>query len=302
MHFRHVILMGIFLGASAFFPSYALANGAENPSEPKNSPVQTLVSEKIKNPVASEKAMPVSNENVHKGQDGVVENPAANPSHQQSIPNKPVSNLPNKVNTGNEKAPPSLEKKSMADESAEQAAKVKNTEHMEPAKPDVVENKVPEVSAPNTSNQTDLEVKMDKPPNRNGNLEKVIEDGDSSESIKTSSSLSVQQFPNREEANKGPSNDKRISWDDEMINTPPQRTTSFGGQSDAQFSSGTGTMSFIANRVHWGDDMCLTLGQIYISRQRKFCHQWINAPPSPPPKAAPFILLFTANLANGNYR
>lgn len=314
MHFRHFILMGVFLGAAAFFPNNAFANGAVGQPEPKNAAVQTHVSKEIDNPIASEKAVPVTPENVHKSQGEVVQKPATNPSTKQTVPKKPVPKSANKTNRGIEKVVPSLEaakpaaklkgssleKNIKAVESGEPAAKANDAGQTGSAKPKVVTNRLPEAQQSLSSSQTDSEEDTNsQPPGLNAKSETFREDTDSSVSIKRSSSPSlalVQKQPINKE-NKTPFNNREPSGDIEIINNPPQRTQTSGGQSNDQFSPGSGTISFIVNRFDWEEYFALILGQIYTSRQAKYCHQWINAPPSPPPKAAPFFLTFTAYLA-----
>jgi hypothetical protein len=303
MHFRHFILMGVFLGAAVFLPNNAFAkkNGAASQPDPQNAAVQTLVSEKIKNPIASEKAVPVTPENVNKSKGGVVQKPVTNPSTRQTVPIKPVPKSPNQTNRGIEKAVPSLEKNMKAGESAESAAKVNDTGQTGTAKPNAVTNKLPKVPKSLSSKQTDSKAEThSQPPGLNAKSDTFTEDTDSSILIKTSSSLTLAQKPHIDEENQTPFNNRKIPWDIEIMNNPPQRTQSSGGQSNDQFSPGGGTISFITNWFYWDEHFALNLGQIYTSRQAKFCHQWINAPPSPPPKGAPFFLTFTANLATGN--
>ncbi|MFP5114142.1 hypothetical protein ACSU64_17415 [Bacillaceae bacterium C204] len=324
MHFRHFILMGVFLGAAAFFPNNTFANGAVDQPEPQNAAVQTHVSKEIEDPIASEKAVPVTPENVHKSQGGVVQKPATNPSTKQTVPKKPVPKLPNKTNRGIEKVVPSLEKNSKASESAERAAKlkgtsleksikavesaepaekVKDTGQTGPAKPSVVTNRLPEVPKSLSSSQTGFEAETSsQPPGLNAKSETFTEDTDSSASIKRSSfpALALAQKQHIGGENKTPSNNRETPGDIGIMNNLPQRTQTSGGQSNDQFSPGADTMSFIVNRFDWEEYFSLIHGQIYTSRQAKYCHQWINAPPSPPPQAAPFFLTFTAYLATCN--
>jgi hypothetical protein len=291
MHFRHFILMGVFLGAAAFLPNNAFAekNGAAGQPELQNSAVQTLVSEKIENPISSEKPVLVTPENVHKSQGGVVQKSVTNPSTRQTVPIKPVPKSPNKTNRGIEKVVPSLEKNIKAGESAEPAAKVKDTGQPGPAKPNAVTNNLPEVPKSLSSNQTDSEAETkSKSPGLNAKSETFTEDTDSSV-IKTCSSKTLAQKPHIDEENKTPSNNRKIPGDIEIMNNHPQRTQSSGGQSNDQFNSGAGTISFLANWFDWDEIFALKLRQIYTSRQAKYCHQWINAPPSPPPKSSSFF-------------
>lgn len=286
MYFRHFILMGVILGAAAFLPNNVLANGAAGQPEQQNAAAQTRVSENAENPVASKKEVPVSTENVHKSQGEVVQKPEANPSTQKSIPIKSVSASPNKTN----RAAPPFDKGLNASKSAEQTAKVKDVGQSGPPKPNVDTNQLPEVSESTPSNQSAPEAEMDHHSSSvNAKSETIKEENDSSVSIKTS----ISQEPHIVEESKAPSNDRKIPF--EVLNILPQLTSSPGGQSDVQFSPGTGAVGFIANWSDWGEYLSLTIGLNYTSRQAKYSHQWINAPPSPPPETAPFFKTLTAN-------
>ncbi|MEH7333081.1 hypothetical protein V7161_10615 [Neobacillus drentensis] len=302
MHIRHLILMGVFLGAAAFLPNHAFAekNGAAGQPEPQNSAIHTPVLEKNEVPMVSDKAVPVTPENVHKNQGGVVQKPVTKPRTQQT-PTTPVPKSPDKTNRGIEKAAPSSQKNIKTVESAEPAAKVKASGQTGPAKPNAVTNKLPkELNSLSSKNQIDSEAESNsQPPGLDAKSETFTKDIESSVSIKRNSTLNTPQKPLIVEENERPSNNRQNPGDIEIMSNPPQRTQSTGGQSNEQFSPGTGMISFISSRLDWDEHFGLNLGQIYTSRQAKYCHQWINAPPSPPPKAAPFFT-FTVNLVKGN--
>ncbi|MFD0826285.1 hypothetical protein ACT8ZR_11520 [Neobacillus sp. M.A.Huq-85] len=171
------------------------------------------------------------------------------------------------------------------------AAKVKDTGQTGRVKPNAVTNKLPEVPKSPSSNQTKSEAETNsRPPNLKAKSEAFTSDPETSVSIKTSRSLTLAEKPLVEEDNKTPSKSRENPGDIEIMNNPPQRTQSFGGQSNELFSPGAGSIGFSANRFDWDEYFGLNLSHIYTSRQAKYCHQWINAPPSPPPKAAPFFL------------
>ncbi|WP_223588996.1 hypothetical protein [Neobacillus bataviensis] len=297
MHIRNFILMGVFLGAAAFLPNHAFAekNGAAGQPEPQNPAVHTPVLEKNEEPLVTEKAMPVTPENVHKNQGEVVQNPGTNPRTKQTSTN-PVPKSPNKTNKGIEKAALSSQKNIKSAESAEPAAKEKAARQTGPSKPNAVTNKPPEDPKSLTSNQTGFEEENNsRPSGLDAKSEPYPKDTEPSVSIKTNSSLTLPQKPLKDEENKTPANNRQYLGDIEILSNPPPRTPSAGGQSNEQFSPGTGTTSFIASRLDWDEYFGLNLGQLYTSRQAKYCHQWINAPPLPPPKAAPFFTTFTVN-------
>ncbi|WP_264741181.1 hypothetical protein [Cytobacillus firmus] len=294
MHIRHFILMGLFLGAAAFLPNNAFAekNRAADQTEPQNSAVHTHVLDNIEKPKASEKAVSVTPKNENKSEGGMVQKPVTNPGTHQTVPVKPVLKSPNKTNRRVEKVvPPSLDKNVNASESAETAAKVKDTGKTGRAMPMEVTNKLPVVpKTPESlsSNQSKSEASETniQPPSLNAKSEAFIEDTGSSVTIKTSGSLKESQKPLKDQENKTPSENRNHPGDIEIMTNPPQRMQTSEGESHEPFRTGASTISFDA---HWFDwDLGLTLGSIYQSREVQYYTQWMNAPPSPPPKAAPF--------------
>ncbi|PGV53436.1 hypothetical protein [Bacillus sp. AFS037270] len=332
MHIRHFILMGVFLGAAAFLPNnvFAEKNEAAGQPVPQNSEVHTLVLEKIETPMASDKAVSVTPENVHKSQGGVVQKPETNPRTHQTVPTKPVQKSPNKTNRSIERAVPSSEKNINVGKPAVVAAKVKDTgQTANPvakvevaektanpvakvevagktgqsgrAKLNAVTNKIPAAPKSLSSNERNSEVETNlQTPGLNAKSENYTEEAESSILIKTSHSLTLVHKPLMDEENKTPSNNRKNPGEVEIMNNPPQRMQSSGGQSNEQFSPGAGTISFITNQFDWDENFGLNISHIYTSQQAKYRNQWINAPPSPPPKAAPFFLTFTAYLATCN--
>ncbi|MEH7094947.1 hypothetical protein [Neobacillus vireti] len=296
MHIRHFILMGVFLGAAAFLPNnvFAEKNGAAGQPEPQNPAIHTPVVEKIKNLRVTVKAAPVAPKNVNKSQGGVVQKQVTNPSNQKAMPIKSAPQSPNKPNKSMEKVVPSIEKKVKASEPAEPVAKMKDTGQTGRVKTTAVTNKTPEVPKSLPSNQTNSEAETSgQPPSLEAKSATITENTEPSVSLKTDTTLTLVQKPVSDAENKTPSNHRKNLGDIEIMNIPPQRAQSSGGQSNEQFNPGVGTTIFPANLFDWDEYFGLNLGPIYTSRQAKFCHQWSNAPPSPPPKAAPFFLTFT---------
>ena len=293
MHIRHFIIMGIFLGAAAFLPNnvFAEKNGAAGQPEPQNRTIHTPVLEKIKNPRASEKAAPVAPKNVKKSHGGVVQKPVTNASTQKDVPIKPAPKSPNKTNRSIEKVVPSIEKKVKASEPAEPVAKMKEPGQTGRVKTTAVTTKLPEVPKSLPSNQTDSEVKTSgQPSGIEAKSETMIEETVPPVSLKTDNSPTIVQKPVNDAENKAPSNHRKNPEDIEIMINPPQRSQTSGGQSNEQFSPGAGSIIFTANLFDWDEYYGLNLRPIYTSRQAKYCHQWSNAPPSPPPKDGSFFL------------
>ncbi|PLS04286.1 hypothetical protein [Neobacillus cucumis] len=308
MHIRHAILMGVFLGAAAFWPNNAWAEkpGAVGQSESQNPAVPTTVLEKAENPSASKRAVPVTPEKVNNSQSRVVQKPVTTSNTKQTLPKKPAPKSPNTTNRSMKRVVPTVEKNIQAVKSTEPAARVKDTGQTSQtvqAKPKAVANKLPEAPKSVSSNQSNSKAKTNsQPPSLHTRSETIQKVTEPSLSKKTSSSLNLIHKPLIAEEKKTPTKNRRNSGpaDIEILNPPSQRTQSSGGPSNEQLSSGTGTISFTANLFDRDEYFGLNLSQIYTSRQAKYCHQWSNAPPSPPPKGAPFFLTFTAYLATCN--
>ncbi|MFS0779935.1 hypothetical protein ABC255_28630 [Neobacillus sp. 3P2-tot-E-2] len=84
------------------------------------------------------------------------------------------------------------------------------------------------------------------------------------------------------------------------VPTLTQRTGTNGGPSNDRGSQGLNTISFLDKWFVWNPYYEIQLVQSYLSQHTWLNNQWVNAPPSPPPIAAPFYLTFTVNLATGN--
>jgi hypothetical protein len=96
-----------------------------------------------------------------------------------------------------------------------------------------------------------------------------------------------------------PSDEERIPKISQVPN-PTQRTSSNGGPSNDRGSQGLSTISFLDKWFVWNSFYENKRVQSYPSQHTWLNNQWLNAPPSPPPIAAPFHLTFTANLATDN--
>jgi hypothetical protein len=91
-----------------------------------------------------------------------------------------------------------------------------------------------------------------------------------------------------------PSAEEKIPKVSEVLN-PTKRTGSNGGPSNDRGSQGLNTISFLDKWFVWNRYYEIQLVQSYLSQHTWLNNQWVNAPPSPPPIAAPFYLTFTVN-------
>lgn len=298
---RHFILMGVFLGAASFFPDNAFAekNGSAGQPVTQKSEVHTQDTLKADSPEATNKEIPVNPDSVNKKPEQAgqkpVQKPVQKPDSQPTQSIKSVQKLPDKTDRSNEKVIPSIKNNIKAGKPPESAVMRKGRAPIQ-AKPKVVtaeSAKASKVQAPSkrfyevdeyshipggTSAKPEISTKNEKP----------------SVSNKKRGSLRLAKEPLIEDKHEPPSGDKKNPRFIEIMSNPPQRTQSPGGQSNEQISAGAGTISFIAGLFDWNEYFGWSHGRIYNTRQADFLHQWINAPPSPPPKAAPFFLTFTA--------
>lgn len=78
-----------------------------------------------------------------------------------------------------------------------------------------------------------------------------------------------------------------------QMNSPTERTNSSGGKPNDRVSRGSNTISQIDKWFEWTKNVGRKLAQPYLSRQAWMNNQWVNAPPSPPPQAAPLLKTVT---------
>lgn len=296
MRIRHFILMGVFLGAASFVPNNALAekNGSADQHVPQNIEVRTQVLHKAYTPEATNKSVPVSSDSVNKKPEQVGQKPVEKPDSRPTQFIKPVQKLPDKTDISNEEVIPSIKKKIKAGKPPEPAVLEKDQTSSQ-AKPKGVTPKFTKASEVLPPSQRKYEADQHShTPGGNAKPENFTEDEDLSVSKKKRSSLNLAEEPLKEDKQKSSSDNRKNPRVIEIMSNPPQRTQSPGGQSNEQFSAGAGMISFIAGLLDWNEYFGWNHGRIYNSREADYFHQWINAPPSPPPKAAPFFLTFTA--------
>lgn len=87
---------------------------------------------------------------------------------------------------------------------------------------------------------------------------------------------------------KAPSSKEELPPIDQAPN-PPQRSTNTGGSSSDRISTGTGTFTLVDKWFDWNKYFEMKLVQPFLTRDALLNTQWVNAPPSPPPQAAPFF-------------
>ena len=83
---------------------------------------------------------------------------------------------------------------------------------------------------------------------------------------------------------------------DQVFNPAPRSNSGGGGQSSDRVSQGLHTISFLEKWFEWNRHYELKLVQPFLSRYNLKHQQWVNAPPSPPPKTAPFLNTVTRRI------
>lgn len=186
----------------------------------------------------------------------------------QNTPNQAAlkKSLPEQAN---DNAKPGVKK-------AEKVAQVNGPEQAEA----VQANHIVEKSRPkNYIQDTDSEVKVEK-------VKPVKEDNIlylQGKDLDITKSESVVQEPQKDPASK-----EEIPKVNQVLNQT-QRSNGSGGQSNDRVNHGINNLSLLDKWFEWNDYFEIKLVQPYLSRQALLNTQWVNAPPSQPPQAAPLL-------------
>lgn len=103
------------------------------------------------------------------------------------------------------------------------------------------------------------------------------------EDLDRTKSESVVQEPQKDPASK-----EEIPKVNQVLNQT-QRSNGSGGQSNDRVNHGINNLSLLDKWFEWEHNFEIKLIQPYLSRQALMNTQWVNAPPSPPPQAAPLL-------------
>ncbi len=318
MYLRHLIILGLIVGAAMFLPSnvFAEENELSGPQNSQKAPGHVSPSvgfdnavvisdvpakeEVIVGPAAVKTDVPAKQEAV------MAPNPSMkNGEVKQQRSNVPLNNTDsqksaaasqNMYNQAKSHVQPDLNKTEKSANKARQPEKVaavqehnnglgKNTQ-------------TPKNGSKNSDLNSLHNSKTDaKKQVQSGGLEPQREYTNISVAKKENQSDPLLQEP---QENSGiPSDEERIPKVSQVPN-PTQRTSSNGGPSNDRGSQGLSTISFLDKWFVWNPFYEIKRVQSYPSQHTWLNNQWLNAPPSPPPIAAPFHLTFTANLATDN--
>ncbi|WP_066315923.1 hypothetical protein [Bacillus sp. FJAT-29814] len=284
MHFRHFLIPALMMGAALFLPGNALAEKSDQNGRLHSNKVMVQPSEAKKNPAAQAK-VPVNVESpkpVEKTvslpeQAKAVKHVPSNAAPKKAVANQAVNEtvkaLPAQAN-GNGYGLSDKKQAGNPQGPEKQAAVEEKDSVMEPqqlndvADPPVHEAKV-KVKA------TKLQPQQEEP-----NI-----------SISKDETSIQQPSPVPAEEDKVPSSkEKQPPPVEQAMNTnPTQRSTNTGGSANDRVITGIGTTSLVDKWFEWNKYFELRLVQPFLSRYALLNTQWVNAPPSPPPQAAPFL-------------
>lgn len=285
MHFRQFLISALLVGAAMFVPEHAFAEKNEllpqkgqapaSASIPEHAsiPEPAAVPEAVSIPEPATIAVPAKAEEAESLNKTIPEHARENQAQAKQLPaqNTPIQaelekSLPEHAN-GNAKPKVNKDEKVVQGNVHEQAEAVQANHAVEKLKPK------------NSIQDTDSEVKVErvKPEKVDNSVYLQNEDLD------ITKSESVVQEPQEDPASK-----EEIPMVNQVL-YQTQRSNSSGGQSNDRVNHGINNLSFFDKWFEWNHYFEIKLVQPYLSRQALMNSQWVNAPPSPPPQAAPLL-------------
>jgi hypothetical protein len=289
MRIRQCLLMGVFVGAAVFLPTHAVAEknkGAAQSGNTHPAEVHTSVVGKVEKIDSLQKAATAAPEPKRKGQKEEVQKPEVRKDRNADTKVIPVHEPPGNKRHSDEAASPPTHKKKIApvsrlsvNEDEKREAERKNQQANLKEKKEEVSQST-EKFKPEPQREKELTFQRQQKKVNVGKKDAPIY-----QTIKEKGPVHRKSVQG--EGKNAPSEKREIPGDVEAVNNVPQRLPSSGGQAQETFSHGTGMVSFLHHPAVW--DIGLKLRTIYHSREDTYCYQWMKAPPSPPPKAAPFI-------------
>jgi hypothetical protein len=280
VHFRQFLIFALLVGAAMLFPDNAFAEKNELRSQKGQAPAsipehvsipeQASVPEAASIPEPATIAVPAKSEEAKSLNKTIPEHAREN---QVQAKQRPAQNqaaveksLPEQAN-GNIK---SVVKK------AENVAQVNVPEQAEAVRKN---HTVEKLNPKNSIQATDSEVKVEKVKPEKVDQAVYLQ----AEDVDITMSESVVQEPQKEPATK-----EEIPKGNQVLNQS-QRSNSSGGQSNDRVNQGINNLSFLDKWFEWNHYFEIKLAQPYLSRLALMNTQWVNAPPAPPPQAAPLF-------------
>ncbi|MFJ5759207.1 hypothetical protein ACIQAA_08680 [Neobacillus sp. NPDC093182] len=277
MHFRQFFISALLVGAAMFFPDNAFAD--KNEIRPQKGQAQASIPENVSIPkpvsipepeTIAEPAKPVEAKSMNKT---IPEHARENQAQAKQLPVQDTPNqealeksLPEQANAN---AKPEVKK-------ADKVVQVNVPEQTEAVQ---ANHTVEKLNPKDPIQDTDSEVKVKqvKPVKVDNSVYLQGEDLD------TTKSESVVQG-----TQKDPASEEEIPKVNQVLNQT-QRSNGSGGQSNDRVNYGISNLSLLDKWFEWNHYFEIKLVQPYLSRQALLNTQWVNAPPSPPPQAAPLL-------------
>nr|WP_263324651.1 hypothetical protein [Neobacillus sp. Marseille-Q6967] len=281
MHFRHVLISGLMVGAAILLPDQAFAEKNEIRGQQQKPETISVQSETISTP----SQVPVQADNGQQQEKTMVpavtgakgKAPVVTPSNAETP--KPVQEpqkLPEQAKVNDNAAVLKAEKVTGLEKAAAVQKRAKDIQ-MNKQLPKNTADSDRIVSLQNTVN-----VGENKTSSSGSEYAKTgsLDSTESIEETLAAVSSNPQEVPNGKE--------EEIPKANQVMNQT-QRTSGSGGKSNDRTGLGQGTMNLMDKIFEWDPYDDLLLVEIYFSRQEFMIHQWVNAPPLPPPQAAPFF-------------
>ncbi|MCM3763727.1 hypothetical protein [Neobacillus niacini] len=284
MHFRYFLIPALMMGAALFLPGNALAEKSDQNGRLHSNKVIVQPSEAKKNPAARAN-VPVN-----------VERPK---------PIEKTVSLPEQAKAVKQVPPHAASKKAVAPQAVNETVKalpaqangngyglsnIKQAENPQgPEKKDDVQKKNSEMEPEQLNDMAEPPVQEEKDEVEATKLEPQMEEDISNN--KNAESIEPPPLPVPTEEDKAPSSEEQPlpPVDQAPIPNPTQRSPNAGGSANDRVITGIGTTSLVDKWFEWNKYFEMKLVQPFLSRYALLNTQWVNAPPSPPPQAAPFL-------------
>lgn len=322
LHFRHLLISGLMVGAAMFLPDNAFAEKNELSGQQSFQKASVQVNPSVgidkaaveSNVPAQEKAVALPDPAM-KNQSEVKQQPPEVPSNKPVAASQKPAVAPQKLPDqarGNMQSALNKTKKIVKARESEKvpAAASKNLPDQAKGNVQSVLNK-PEKAVKDHASENAAAAGLGKntPTSESGSGDSTLDSLHNSEKEVKNQVQSVRFEPQGEDTHLAvakkenrseflvqapqkkadiPSGEEEIPKASQVPN-PTQRTSGHGGQSNDRVSQGLSTISFLDKWFVWNSYYEIQLFQSYLSRHTWLNNQWVNAPPSPPPQEAPLL-------------
>jgi hypothetical protein len=292
VHFRHFIISGLVVGATLLLPNNAFAEknelSGQNAQKSSGQSVLVETAHEVKNATVHGKNTEAHDKTVVIPQtvsnDQVRETPKVTPIQAVSSKTaKRLKSLPEKtkkaVQKGKDKIvkAPGLEKVTAGLNSAR--------ELVENEKKHVIKTKTGE-KAISSLPKKPSELKT------NSLVHKAEVKEENSKLLKSGVKMRSERFatsPPKKES-KVPKLPKEDPVSKQILNVSPQSNSSGGKSKDRMSYGGLSSTNMVDKWMEWNKFYENQLILPYVSRNAMMSNQWMNAPPSPPPQEAPYLI------------